>query len=157
MVMQLLFSLFALLGDPSLPVTSYSQMIAEAIQFILACYNLSAETMTEARVESWKGKMRRNTLEPPNVICTYLQLAVWRRALQPNPPCLNPTDHGWSQLDDSTTLIPTVVPLDTPLAPKELIKVLKCWCSSSTSYATTRHGAITVVMYDYMILLLLRL
>ena len=156
MVMQLLFSLFTLLGDPSLPVISYSQMIAEAIQFILACYNLSAETMTEARVESWTVKMRRNTLEPPNVICTFL-LAVWRRALQPNPPCLNPTDHGWSQLDDSTTLISTVVPLDTPLDPEELIKVLKCGCRSSTSYVTSRHGAITVVMYDYMILLLLRL
>ena len=141
-----------LLGDPTLPVASYPRMTQEATRFMLACYNMPGNTMTAARVESWKMKMRKTTLEQPklcslpptdaafheNVLRAHFQLATWRSALQTDPPALDATDHGWTCIEGSTKLIPTVVPLDTPLAPKELLKVLKCGCASNTPCATNR-------------------
>ena len=128
---------FRLLGDSALPMTSYHQMIEEASQFILApaytCYNLTGNrNLTEARVDAWKTKMRRSTLEPPklcalpptseafreNVLRGHYQLAIWLNALEINAPALNPLEHGWSRVEGTTKLTPTIVPPDTPLAPK---------------------------------------
>lgn len=146
---------FKLMGDATLPMASYNRMLEEAVQFILACYNLTSKhTLTDARVEAWKAKMRRSTLEPPklcslpptsaafcqNALRAHYQLVVWRNALEPNPPSLDPTDHGWSHLEGSTKLMPTIIPHNTPLAPKELLKVIKCGCDTSTPCATKRCG-----------------
>ncbi|MES9879342.1 MAG: hypothetical protein ABW185_00480 [Sedimenticola sp.] len=146
---------FDLLGDSTLPMTSYDQMIEEAARFIIACYNLTGKTtLTEARVEAWKTKMRRSALEPPklcslpptseafrqNALRAHYQLAAWRNGLQPNPPSLDPTDHGWSRVEGTTKLIPTIVPLNNALAPAELLKVIKCGCESSSPCSTKRCG-----------------
>ena len=136
-------------------MASYPRMLEEATQFVLACYSmLGKSSLTDARVETWTNKMRRCTLESPklsslpptsaafnqNALRAHFQLAVWLNALEARPPLLNPTDHGWSQLEGSTFLTPTIIPDDIPLAPSELLKVIKCGCDSSTPCSTKRCG-----------------
>ena len=144
-----------MIGDIQLPVASYQKMIEQATQFVLACYQISdKKTMTEARVHAWKSKMRKNTLEVPklcslpptseafgqNVLRAYHQTELWLNSLKSDPPSINPTDHGWTRIDGSTMLIPTIVPNDIPLAPKELLKVIKCGCDNKHPCATNRCG-----------------
>ena len=50
-------------------------------------------------------------------------MAVWRNALQPDPPAIDPTAFEWSLEEGSKTLIPTTLPSDTPLAPDDLLKL----------------------------------
>ncbi|MES9881940.1 MAG: hypothetical protein ABW185_13765 [Sedimenticola sp.] len=143
------------MGDPTLPMTSYDMVTEEAARFVIACYNLTGKTtMTEARIAAWKIKMRKSSLEPPklcslpptsaafhqNALRAHYQVAVWRNALEPNPPSLDPTDHGWSRQEGTTKLVPTIVPCDNPLAPVELLKVIKCGCESSSPCSTNRCG-----------------
>ena len=60
-------------------------------------------------------------------------MAVWRNALQPDPPAIDPTAFGWSLEEGSKTLIPTTFPGDTPLAPDDLLKLVRWSCSSETT------------------------
>jgi hypothetical protein len=130
-------------------------MLQEATVFILACYSQTGKkTLTEARTDVWKTKMRKSALEPPklcslpptsaafreNALRAHYQVAVWRNALQTHPPLLDPTHHGWSHIEGSTRITPTIVPLDTPLAPEDLLKVIKCGCDSNTPCSTKRCG-----------------
>ena len=100
----------------------------------------------------WQNKMRGNALEPPklcplsltdaafrqNVLHAHLVVAVWRDCLKTDPPALAPTDHGWYRPEGKAFLLPVVVPAGIPLAPAELLKVLKCGCSNSTPCASKR-------------------
>ena len=142
-------------------MTAYHKMIDEATAFILACYHLSGRmTLTEARVDAWKTKMRKTALEPPklcslppttpafreNALRAHYQLAVWRDALHQSPPSLTATDHGWSRVEGHANITPTIVPLGTPLAPMELLKVIKCGCDSNKPCSTNRCGCKAHVM-----------
>lgn len=144
---------FNVFGDSSLPMEQYHKLLAEARAFILVCYNMSGcESLNEARVKAWQNKMRRNALEPPklcslpptdaafreNALRGHLAVAVMRDCLKPDPPALAPVDHGWHHCEGSTILFPTIVPPDTPLAPGDLLKLIKCACSSDQSCATKR-------------------
>ena len=71
-----------------------------------------------------------------NVARTHLQVAVWKIALQPDPPAIDPTAFGWSLEEGSKTLIPTTLPSDTPLARDDLLKLVRCSCSSETPCKT---------------------
>ena len=134
---------------------SYNQMLQEAAVFILACYSQTGKTtLTDARIEAWKTKMRRSALEPPthcllpptsaafreNALRAHFQVAVWRNALQTHPPLLDPTDHGWSHTGGSTRITPTIVPVATPLAADDLLKVIKCGCDNNTPCSTKSCG-----------------
>lgn len=139
-----------------MPMDQYHKLLAEARAFILACYRMSdCENLTAARVKVWQNKMKRNALEPPklcslppteaafreNALRGHLAVVVWRESLKADPPALSPTDHGWHHsTEGSTILFPTVVPPDTPLAPADLLKLVKCNCSSERSCATRRCG-----------------
>ena len=68
-----------------------------------------------------------------NVARAHLQVTVWRNALQPDPPAIDPTAFGWSLEEASKTLIPTTLPSDTPLAPDDLLKLVRCSCSSEAT------------------------
>ena len=75
-----------------------------------------------------------------NVARTHLQVAVWGNAWQPEPPAIDPTAFGWSLEEASKTLIPTTLPSGTPLAPDDLLKPVRCSCSSETPCKTQRCG-----------------
>ena len=75
-----------------------------------------------------------------NVARAQLQVAVWGNALQPDPPAIDTTAFGWSLEEASNTLIPTTRPSDTPLAPDDLLKPVRCSCSSETTCKTQRCG-----------------
>ena len=124
------------------------EIMQEAQPLVSACY-LEKEThtsMTETRKAVWRAKMRRGVLEPPklctlpptdaafleNALRAHLQLATWLSATTGTPPAMDPLEYGWC-LKGATGSIkyPTVVPPDTTLAPEELLRVIKCGCTSS--------------------------
>ena len=96
--------------------------------------------------QSVTGAPKRASLPPTNeafnenVARAHLQVAVWRNALQPDPPAIEPTAFGCSLEEASKTLIPTTLPSDTPLAPDDLLKLVRCSCSSETPCKTHRCG-----------------
>ena len=75
-----------------------------------------------------------------NVARAHLQVAVGRNALQPDPPAIDPAAFVWSLVEGSKTLIPTAFPGDTPLAPDDLLKLVRCSCSSEITCKTQRCG-----------------
>ena len=75
-----------------------------------------------------------------NVARAHLQVEVWGNPWQPEPSAIDPTAFGWSLEEASKTLIPTTLPSDTPLAPDDLLKPVRCSCSSETPYKTQRCG-----------------
>lgn len=131
----------SLLGDTSIPMDQYGKVIEEAGRFLLACYNLSgAADLTAARKMAWRTKIARSISEPPrlcllpptseafhqNAVWAHLQVATWKDSLDPNPPTLQPSQHGWTCV--GTMLSPTVVADGTFLTPPELLAVIKCGC-----------------------------
>lgn len=134
-------------------MNQYDKLMAEARTFILACYKMGeCESLNEARVKSWQNKMRRNALDPPklcslpptetafreNVLRAHLAATVWHDCLKSDAPVLDPTKHGWYRPEGNTFLLPTVVPPNTLLAPTDLLKLIKCGCSSDKPCATKR-------------------
>lgn len=131
----------------------YHRLLSEARDFILACYKMSdCDSLDSARVKMWQNKMRRNALDPPklcslppteiafreNALRAHLAVVTWRDCLNTDAPVLDPTEHGWYHPEGSTMLLPTVVPPGTPLAPDDLLKVIKCGCCSDKPCATKR-------------------
>ncbi len=51
-----------------------------------------------------------------NVARAHLQVAIGKQALELNPPNVDPLTHGWTRQDGSTSLTPTTVPDNVPLA-----------------------------------------
>ena len=132
-----------------------SEDTAHATPFILACYGQTKCTsLTGARQKMWANKVGQSVAGAPklaslpptneafneNVARAHLQVAVWRKALQPDPPAIDPTAFGWSREEGSKTLILTTLPSDTPLAPDDLLKLVRCSCSSETPCKTQRCG-----------------
>ena len=130
-----------------------SEVTAQATPFILACYGQSKCTsLAGERQKMWANKVyqsvagaqKRASLPPTNeafnenVARAHLQLAVWRNALQPYPPAIDPPAFGWSLAEGSKTIIPATLPSDTLLAPDDLLKLLRCSCSSETPWKTHR-------------------
>ena len=113
-----------------------SEITAQATPFILAC----------EVGQSVAGALKLPSLPPTNeafnenVARAHLQVAIWRNALQPDPPAIDPTAYGWSLAEGSKTLNPTTLPSDTPLAPDDLLKLVRCSCSSETPCTTQRCG-----------------
>ena len=144
---------FDVFGDSSLPMKQYHKVLAEARSFILACYWMSnCTSLNEAHVQMWQNKMRQDTLEPPklcalppteeafqqNALRAHLAVAVWKDCVNAHAQSLTPVEHGWYRPGGKPFLLPVVVPVNTPLAPAELLKVLKCGCCSNTPCNTWR-------------------
>ncbi len=134
-------------GSSALMTDNYNLLFTEARAFILACYRMSdCASFNEARVKVWKTKMKRNSLEPPklcslppteeafkeNALRAHLTVATWTNCLEKDPPALHPTDHGWYHPEGSSMLYPTIVPKDIPMAPNQLLKLIKCSCCSES-------------------------
>ena len=98
--------------------------------------------MTLLRYTVWLSKMSNPKLNsapdskalPPtteafeeHVYRVHLQTAVWKAALDADPPSINSVHYGWS----SDTLLPIALPPDVSPAPDEVLKLIRCGCSSS--------------------------
>ena len=88
--------------------------------------------------------MQKNSLEAPklcslppteaafreNVLRAHYAAAIMKSSLNPDPPTLSPTKHGWYLAEDFHILLPKMMPSDTSIAPNALIKLIKYSCSS---------------------------
>ena len=59
--------------------------------------------------------------------------------MNPQQSSYNPTDHGWEKGKDGE-LYPVTVPKSVPLAPEELLKLIKCNCKKYLPCSTQRCG-----------------
>ncbi|KAJ4918215.1 hypothetical protein JOQ06_000075 [Pogonophryne albipinna] len=134
---------------------SVEDAVQQSTRFLLSCYgHPECESMTEARQKIWSTKVSRSiggapklqTLPPTNetfrenVARGHLQVAIWRQAIQPNPPLMDPLNYGWSKDEGSSSLYPTIAAENVAFAPEELLKVIKCSCDSAVPCKTKRCG-----------------
>lgn len=132
---------------------SIEDALDQATKFILACYGHTAcANLTEARQKVWIDKVGRSKAAAPdlkslpptteafkqNALRAHLQLAIWRHAVNADPPDLHPSSYGWSKVEGSTSVIPTTVADDVVLVPDELLKVIRCSCSSDIACKSSR-------------------
>ena len=129
-------------------------VMCEATKFIAACYGFPLEdNMTSLRYVVWSSKMSNTKLNsapdlkvlPPtmetfekHVHRSHLQAAIWRCALNPDPPDINPAHYGWTYDAKNTCFSPIAMPSDVSPAPLEVLKLIKCGCSSSQPCSTSR-------------------
>ncbi len=111
--------------------------------------------MTEAQQKMWASIVGHSVARAPkhtslsptneafqeNISRAHFQIvAVWRNALAPDPPALDTTANGWSWENGSNPFSLKTVPDDIPLAPVELLKLIKCSCVSEFFCNTQRCG-----------------
>ena len=129
-------------------------VISEATAFYAACYGSHAtEDMSAIRFDVWSSKMANKKLTaapelkslPPttaaftqHVLRAHFQTAIWRAALDPDPPLIDPKSHGWSPEEGSNMLLPVSLPPDVIRAPDDVLKMIRCGCSSVRPCATNR-------------------
>ena len=134
----------------------WSDVMGQATNFTAACYGQpKATSMSEARVNVWTAQIGKPGMTrvpklaslPPtteafseNVKRAHLQTFIWKNALQLHPQKLEPTDYGWMKDVCMKSLRPTAVPVDTPLAPSNILKMIRCTCSSETPCKSSRCG-----------------
>ena len=58
--------------------------------------------------------------------------------MEPHPRKLDPTYFGWEKNEKPKTLVPIGVPKDKKPAPDDLLKTIKCSCTSEKPCATSR-------------------
>ncbi len=118
----------------------------QATKFTASCYGQpKATSMSEERVSVWTAQIGKPGMTrvpklaslPPtteafseNVKRAHLQTFIWKNALQLHPQKLEPSDYGWMKEESMKSLRPTTVPVDTPLAPSNILKLIRCTCSS---------------------------
>lgn len=113
-------------------------VIDEASYFVSACYGFVG-SLSEARYKLWISKTGRRKVTrvpelkslPPtceafgeNVKRAHLQVCIWKHALDPEPPKLDPTLYGWEKDEASKSLIPVTTPHGTKPAPSEVLEFL---------------------------------
>ena len=135
--------------------SSVQDALGQSTPFVLSCYgHPESASLTDARQKIWSRKVSRSlgaapklkTLPPTNeafvenVARAHLQVAIWKQALQRNPPNMDPLTHGWTRRDGSTSLTPTTVADGVILAPYDILKMIKCSCGSTTPCKSKRCG-----------------
>jgi len=138
------------LGDTSVHI---SEIRKQATLFMSSCYGVpECQSMTNARQKLWASKVGRSTACAPklpslpptdeafmeNVARAHLQVAVWKKAIDAMQPVLDATVYGWYHEQGSSSLSPTPLPENVPLAPEELLKLIRCTCSSENACKTRR-------------------
>ena len=131
------------LGDIEADMPS---VIREATAYIAKCYGSSKENdMSEVRAEVWSRKMGKakvtsapelKTLPPTteafeeNVRRAHFQTVIWKSALHSSPPSLDATKFGWMRDVATKSLTPVSLPSDIDVAPREILEMIRCGCSS---------------------------
>lgn len=108
--------------------------------------------MSEARQMSWAVKIGKgraampqlNHLPPTteafieNVKHAHMQACVWKQALHLTPPQIDPLQHGFIRDTSTKSLLPNPLPEDVPLAPENILKLIRCSCESDAPCKTMR-------------------
>ena len=138
------------LGDLNV---SHEALVKKGTSFIGVCYGnpSSLTSMSGHRLRKWKsitkgkGKVFKLETLPPtteafqlHIRRAHYQAAVWRSAAYPDLPDMDPSHHGWEKDLITRTLVPMQLPLNTPIAPDVLLKLLCCSCDSEESCKTKR-------------------
>ena len=135
---------------------SMVDVVGQATKFISACYSVKSksndETMSNLRCKIWLSKFGKGSATAPklqtlppsteafaeNVKRAHLQTAVWKSAVLFHPPIVDPQEYGYVKIESSKTLLPTTVPDGIPLAPADVMKLIKCNCGSDSPCRTMR-------------------
>ena len=123
-------------------------IVSVATRFMLACYGqLEYHSMTETQQKLWTSKVGRSLASPPNLqLCllhmkplgAHLQAAIWRNALEPDLPSLQPTSYAWKQDCSNSLMKTTVLEGTTSLAPVQLLKLIRYSCESDMPCTKTK-------------------
>ena len=132
----------------------FGEVMQQCTAFISSCYGYPNENdMSSLRYRVWTNKTANHKLNsaphlrvlPPtteafeqHVYRTHLQLAIFRSALHPDPPDLNPVDYGYYMNADTKRLELIGIPVNVSPAPESVLNMIKCGCSSSTPCSTSR-------------------
>ncbi len=134
----------------------WSDVMTQATKFTAECYGQpTATSMSEARVGVWIAQIGKPGLTrvpklaslPPmteafteNIKRAHLQTFLWMSPLKHDPQKLEPTDYGWVKEQNMKSLQPITIPPDVPLAPSDILQVIRCTCSSETPCKSARCG-----------------
>lgn len=129
--------------------SSMQQCIAECTSFIAHCYGFKKEVhnMSDVRYKvslSKKIPPKIKNLPPTteafelHIKRCHFQACTWNAAASSFPPPLNPTNYGWAKNEATHSLVPIQLPSNKGLAPPELLKSLRCSCSSEKPCSTAR-------------------
>ena len=113
------------------------------------------------RLKVWASRTGRASETPPklcslpptteafveNVKRAHYQAIVWRSHEESNPPKLNRELFGWTKDEKRKTLRPTYLPHNTELAPKYIMRLIKCGCKSATPCSCTRDKLKCTIFY----------
>ena len=140
-----------LLGDPGTPMTT---LYNESAKFLASCYGYPDEdNMETLRFRVWTVKMANSKLNsapqlkvlPPtqsafelHVARAHLQAAIWKESLKQSPPDLNPLSHGWADGPEHIGMVPLGIPNGVSPVPEEILKMIKCGCSSMSRCSSMR-------------------
>ena len=98
-----------------------------------------------SRVEKSGKAMQSLTSLPPtteafyeNVKRDHIQAFIWKRALDAEPQYLNWCDYGWQKDEVSNTFLPITIASNVALAPRNVLKMIKCGCTSDSPCSTLR-------------------
>ena len=103
--------------------------------------------MTQCRIQCWYSKARKSVPElkslPPtndtfaeNVKRAHIQVAIWYSAIHPDPPKFDAEMYSGVKDVCQRVLIPVGIPDGVDPAPKEVLRMIKCTCSSSQPCAS---------------------
>ena len=141
------------LGDLSCP---FEDVLKESTSFIAACYNTKTDEtdMSSVRQKVWSSKVGKAPSCAPklcsipptseafgeNVKRAHLQASIWRKALDSDPPESDRLKFGWNKNEQLKALVPVMLPKEVPLAPQDVLKLIKCSCESQSPCGTLRCG-----------------
>ena len=107
--------------------------------------------MSAVRYSIWQSKMGNKKSAPDlkslpptsdafeeHVHRAHYQAAVWRASMYAEPPTLDPSQYGWSRENVTNVLIPVPLSLDVSPAPLDVLKMIRCGCTSARPCSTNR-------------------
>jgi len=134
----------------------FDEVLNEATSFIGACYGSKCQkSMSDIRFDIWTKKMgnRKATTAPKlrslpptteafaeHVKRAHFQMSIWRAAIQPNPPPLDPLSNGWWRDERNETLMPIMLPRNVLPVPESASKPIRCVRASNHPCSTARRG-----------------
>ena len=100
--------------------------------------------MSEARNMSWVAKEGKGSTSTPhlnNIPPTteafiendkqaHIHACVWKHSLHSAPPLIDPLNHGFIRDTSTKSLLPRALPEDVPLAPEDILKLIRCSCET---------------------------
>ena len=101
--------------------------------------------MSDVRKDVWATKMGKPKVTttpdlkvlPPttetfeqNVRRAHIQTAIWKSAVESEPPTLNLTKYVWPRDEASRSLIPIMLPPNVAFALSEVLEMIRCGCLS---------------------------